>query len=171
MCLFSRRVDGASKDIFSCSGAGDVAAVDAFLAAGALVNDQDSSGRTCVLVMHPSCHRVTIQSAEFLPWIPSSNARLNRALHWAVDREQQSLALHLLAHHKANPNVQDDEGQTCLHYATMCEHVELVRLLLTHGADASVADKAGEVPVDSVRGSNPELLACFSNLNINSGSK
>ena len=74
--------------------------------------------------------------------------------------------MHLLAHHKANPNVQDDEGQTCLHYATMCEHVELVRLLLAHGADASVVDKAGEAPVDSVR-SNAELLACFSN----SGSK
>ena len=125
--------DSACKDIFSCSGAGDVAAVDAFLAAGALVNAQDSSGRT--------------------------------ALHWAVDREQQSLALHLLAHHKASPNVQDEEGQTPLHYASVCEHVDLVRLLLAHGADASLADKAGELPVDAAR-SNAELVACFAGSKI-----
>ncbi len=124
--------------------------------------------RACLSCVSLISSHVSIQSAKFLPWIPISVARL-RALHWAVDREQQSLALHLLAHHKANPNVQDDEGQTCLHYATMCEHVELVRLLLAHGADASVVDKAGEAPVDSVR-SNAELLACFSNINA-TGSK
>jgi hypothetical protein len=37
----------------------------------------------------------------------------------------------------ANVNVRRDNGETPLHEAVNCKHIEIVRLLVSHGADVS----------------------------------
>ena len=51
-------------------------------------------------------------------------------------------------------NVQDQWGQTALHYATDDQWVEAVELLLEHGADVNIQDKAGHTPLFDVVGSS-----------------
>ena len=43
----------------------------------------------------------------------------------------------------------DGEGQTALHYAASCSHVDLVTLLLEKGADRTVKDGDGLTPCNS----------------------
>ena len=43
----------------------------------------------------------------------------------------------------------DGEGQTALHYAASCAHVDLVALLLERGADKTIQDGDGLTPCNS----------------------
>ena len=57
----------------------------------------------------------------------------------------------------------DGEGQTALHYAASCAHVDLVALLLERGADKTIQDGDGLTPCNSekpVRRSSP-LQKCL----------
>ena len=40
-------------------------------------------------------------------------------------------------------SIQDEYGRTTLHYASLRGHIELVKLLLAHGADPNIQDKYG----------------------------
>jgi len=56
-------------------------------------------------------------------------------LHRAAERGHLDV-VKLLLEHGADPNVQDDEGETPLHHAAAWrDNVDIVRLLLEHGAD------------------------------------
>jgi len=46
-------------------------------------------------------------------------------------------------------NQKDKEWQTPLHYASLCEQVEIASLLLKARADPTIRDKEGETPADS----------------------
>ncbi|KAL0358860.1 UNVERIFIED_CONTAM: Acyl-CoA-binding domain-containing protein 1 [Sesamum angustifolium] len=54
----------------------------------------------------------------------------------------------LLLEKKADVNAKDDEGQTALHYAAVCERAAIAKLLVEHGADIQIKDKEGNTPVD-----------------------
>ena len=43
-------------------------------------------------------------------------------------------------------NLQDNEGQTGLHYAASCGHCDIVQYLLSQGADQSICDNDGLAP-------------------------
>ena len=58
------------------------------------------------------------------------------ALHYAADRGYGNLVAMLLRN-GANPTVVDEEGQTALDYAKLCEHEEVIAML------------CGGVPVDA----------------------
>ncbi|KAJ6657407.1 hypothetical protein lerEdw1_002574 [Lerista edwardsae] len=45
-----------------------------------------------------------------------------------------------------NKPMQDDEGQTALHYASTCEFLDIVELLLKSGADPTLRDTEGYLP-------------------------
>ena len=45
--------------------------------------------------------------------------------------------------------VEDNDGMTPLHYACMCEHANVVELLLKRGADPSIIDDDGFSPVQA----------------------
>jgi hypothetical protein len=47
--------------------------------------------------------------------------------------------------------LQDNDGSTPLHYAAMCEHIDLISFLLSAGADASIEDEAGESAEKGIR--------------------
>lgn len=44
-------------------------------------------------------------------------------------------------------DLQDLEGQTALHYATVCEREAIAKYLVEHGADANIADNDGATPL------------------------
>ena len=43
-------------------------------------------------------------------------------------------------------NIQDEDGQTALHYGASCSHVDIVKYLLEAGADPSICDSDGQPP-------------------------
>ena len=55
-------------------------------------------------------------------------------MHFAADKGYAELC-RLLLQHGALVNAQDQEQQTPLMYAILCEYSEVVEVLLTHGAD------------------------------------
>ena len=61
--------------------------------------------------------------------------------------------LKLLLIHGADPNAIDPlfNGQTPLHRATLKEDLNMVQMLLDHGADTTVTDKDGNHAIDLVR--------------------
>lgn len=56
-----------------------------------------------------------------------------------------------LFNHKANPNLQNDEGTTVLHKAVISANMALVKLLLTLQADPNVPDNKGNSPIFDAR--------------------
>jgi len=69
------------------------------------------------------------------------------ALHWSCDRGNIEIVKVLLKS-KANINEQDNELQTPLHYATVCEHVDVVKHLLSEGVDVTLKDDMGTTALD-----------------------
>lgn len=74
-------------------------------------------------------------------------------IHWAADRGNLATVKCLVKDLTADIDLKDRDGQTALHYAASCGHVEIVRFLLDNGADPSVADADGMLPVDVASGS------------------
>ncbi|KAJ3077110.1 acyl-CoA binding domain-containing protein 6 [Podochytrium sp. JEL0797] len=66
-------------------------------------------------------------------------------LHWACDREMVDI-VKLLIGRKADLNARDNDGMTPLHYAALTENREIFSLLKEGGADASIADDSGDLP-------------------------
>ena len=50
-------------------------------------------------------------------------------LMWACDRGRLDI-LEFLLENGADVNAQDEDGQTCLHYAVSCDYVDLVKALV-----------------------------------------
>ncbi|KAK7868690.1 hypothetical protein R5R35_008220 [Gryllus longicercus] len=69
-------------------------------------------------------------------------------IHWAADRGSLSVCRGLLERLKANVNLQDGDGQTALHYASSCGHIDIVKYLLENGADKNITDSEGSLPLD-----------------------
>lgn len=66
----------------------------------------------------------------------------------------QMLTLMLQQADHTTINRADRWGQTALHYAADDQWIEAVQLLLSHGADANIQDKAGHTPLFDVVGSS-----------------
>lgn len=60
----------------------------------------------------------------------------------------------------ANPNIQDNDGFTPLHYASQNNDVDLATLLLSKGANPNLLDKWGNIPLKRCRfdGKNDTLI-------------
>ena len=63
-------------------------------------------------------------------------------LHYAVDRSFRDVATFLIDN-GAQLDAQDTSGETPLMIAVLCEHEELLKLLLDRGADKSIRNCEG----------------------------
>lgn len=61
-------------------------------------------------------------------------------IHWSSDRGNIDVLETILTTKGININLQDNEGQTALFYASSCGHKNCVELLLQHGADRDIVD-------------------------------
>eukprot|EP00644_Phytophthora_capsici_P000016 jgi/Phyca11/4920/fgenesh1_pm.PHYCAscaffold_4_\ len=73
-------------------------------------------------------------------------------LHLACALGQLEVAEFLLEHAKAAVNVQDDAGWTPLMSAASAGHGEIVRLLLSKGADSNLPNENGQIPLHYHKG-------------------
>lgn len=70
-------------------------------------------------------------------------------LMWACDRGNLPIVKYLIEDLGADVNKQDGEGQTCLHYAVSCEHIELVKYLTSlPNMNKEISDNDGLRAVD-----------------------
>lgn len=70
-------------------------------------------------------------------------------IHWACDRGNVAILELILKTDRIDINLQDEEGQTALFYASSCGHDSCLRLLLARGADKSILDNDGRSCVDA----------------------
>lgn len=61
-------------------------------------------------------------------------------IHWSSDRGYPDVLKVILNTRGIDINLQDNEGQTALFYASSCGHTKCVQLLLDHGADKDILD-------------------------------
>eukprot|EP01104_Vermistella_antarctica_P007574 TRINITY_DN1859_c0_g3_i1.p2 TRINITY_DN1859_c0_g3~~TRINITY_DN1859_c0_g3_i1.p2 ORF type:complete len:155 (+),score=33.41 TRINITY_DN1859_c0_g3_i1:65-466(+) len=69
------------------------------------------------------------------------------ALHWAAGGGHISAVVFLLRH-KANPNITNLNGDTALHKAAWRQHGKVCEILVGGGADITVVNKEGKMPMD-----------------------
>ena len=71
----------------------------------------------------------------------------NNLLHLAVDENIPELVNYLLIK-KVNPNVQNIDGDTCLHLAMKKGNTKIIGNLLEYGASIYIKNNKKEAPVD-----------------------
>ena len=72
-------------------------------------------------------------------------------LHWSADLGYLDFIKELLEVYKASVDVRDESGQTPLHYACMCERLDVCRFLISAGAKLEQCpDDDGQSPIDLV---------------------
>ncbi|KAK3725015.1 hypothetical protein QZH41_017479, partial [Actinostola sp. cb2023] len=77
----------------------------------------------------------------------STGARYGQlAIHCAAARSRPGILEELLVKGKANPNYKDNSGFTALHIAANTGRLEIVQVLLRHGADVTLRDNDGNTP-------------------------
>lgn len=80
-------------------------------------------------------------------------------LMWACDRGSLPI-VKFLVELGSDLNLQDVEGQSCLHYAVSCEHADIVRFLLqSKSMNRDLQDSDGVVAMDST--DNKEIKDLF----------
>jgi ankyrin repeat protein len=69
--------------------------------------------------------------------------------HHSTRRRDNGLVevVRMILERGADPTVQDKDGRTPLHEASLWGHVEVVRMILERGADPTVQDKDGRTPL------------------------
>ena len=76
---------------------------------------------------------------------PLSPESLHGAAHWGLHKQVLTLL-----NQGNSPNVQDDKGNTPLHYALHYGHVEVVKLLLESDANLHCLNHEGKTPLDQL---------------------
>lgn len=72
-------------------------------------------------------------------------------LHWASNQGSEICASLLLSWEPTIIDLQDNEGQTALHLATLAGSSKIVKTLLIKGANRKIVDKNGKRPIDLAR--------------------
>lgn len=82
------------------------------------------------------------------------------AIHWAADRGYANV-LEILLKNGADVNLIDkDSGQTALHYAVSCSHIECIKMLLNYSANPKIPDSDDLTCIDLANESeDPNVIA------------
>jgi ankyrin repeat protein len=132
------------KDLIQSSYDGELAHVEVLIMKGATVNSQDQKKRTPLILASSNGHLAVV---EFLV---SKGAEVNledsdrqTALMYASKRSFNEIAAFLLKNGAEVNGQSKKKGMTALMLAAGWDNVELVRMLLEHGADPSLTDIFG----------------------------
>jgi uncharacterized protein len=153
--LLDKRDDELSTVLMVAAMAGKTDTSKLLLANGARVNDKTKLGRTALT--WASWRGMTDTVKALLGAGADVNSRDKRGvspLNYAVQKGRTETVLVLL-NAGANPNFHHTEsGQTALIDAVMRGYIDIVRVLLEHGADVNDQDQGGRKPVDWARRTN-----------------
>lgn len=85
----------------------------------------------------------------------------------AAKLRQTKAALYILENtDRININAQDKAGMTALHYACALGQLDLVKALITKGANLSLKNKKGQTPLDCTNLSEKEIKEIFTSVSI-----
>ena len=139
--------DRGGTALMYSSTAGDLPTVELLLARGASVNARAANGWTALslaaargfegVVATLLAHDADPNIADIYGWTP---------LMRAVEQNRPPVVRVLLAAKRVNTNARDENGHSALHHAAVQGFTEIARLLLEHGADVQVRDRAGRTP-------------------------
>lgn len=131
---------------------GDLAGLKRLLDAGADVNGRDELDQTPLIaaVSQDSLAGVTellrrgasVASVDKAGWTP---------LHFATFFSTDTRVMQALLDAGANVNARNDRGITALYFAAATGHEDQVKLLLSRGADQSIASNSGWTPLRVTR--------------------
>jgi len=121
--------------------------VATLLAHGAAVNTRAENGWTAVTLASATGQAAVVRqlleagadanAADVYGWTP---------LMRAVDSDRIEVIRVVLQNKSVRVNARDDQGETALHHAAAVGSLEIVRLLLAHGADPRSKDAFGRTP-------------------------
>lgn len=77
-------------------------------------------------------------------------------LHCALEFEADVKTITYLLKNGADPNAQDDNGDTPLHYAAQNGNIEVVKLLLKNKADPNIINTFAKTPLAEINAKNAE---------------
>ncbi|MBE7491695.1 MAG: ankyrin repeat domain-containing protein [Planctomycetes bacterium] len=101
---------------------------------------------------NPIPYKASLQRGELTAPQPSQHWS---DLPWLADQRNLRAILRLLKRGEC-PNAQDHYGRTALHLAILRDEVEIVRVLLQHGASVHIEDRKGRSPWDIALSCSPD---------------
>ena len=93
---------------------------------------------------------------NIVPRINQKDEYLRTPLHRAIECEADSKTLSFLLTQGADPNPQDDNGNTPLHYAAQNGNLEAVKILLNHNANPHLINAFKKNALCDINASNQE---------------
>jgi len=141
---------------------GNPATLNALLSHGAAVNTRARNGWTALTLASARGHAGIVgkllaagadaNTSDIYGWTP---------LMRAVYEDRFEVVRVLLGDKSLRLNAQDDRGETALHFAAARGSLEIVKLLLAHGADARATDSSGRTPATVAAAEGHAALAKF----------
>ena len=121
------------------------------------INSKNGSGFNPLVL---ACYRKNNEVASYLAEKVSNineNSQYGTALMAAVVKDNTEM-VKVLLEQKANPNLQDQNGTTALHYAVMFQLEDIVKLLVDNDAKSNIEDNKGFTPKDYALKYNNEQI-------------
>lgn len=155
----------AQSDIFEVSRNGSLEEIQAIYNQDkSLIDSKNDKGYTPLTL---ACYNGNLEVANFLVEKVSDingNSNYGTPLMAAVYKGYDKIVAVLLQHN-ANPNIQDAQGGTAMHYAVLFKKYDIVKLLVEADADFNIQNNVKKSALDFAISYNDENLNKLLNIN------